>query len=553
MTTKHEETIFGAPGTGKTTTLMNRINVLVSKGYDMADICFTTFSRSASSEAKDRMVKNFQVDKDFLKYFGTIHSICFKEFSIGRKLIKTKEKEEFFKKVGVDYDSKTDSNPDEMVSNFSSEQTDGNILLAFYDKLRLYSLKDITKINSNNELKNIAINMKFEKYTEVFSSDYNPCETLKKYDTYKKANDVMDFCDMLLDSYNVGWSVPTKILIVDEFQDLSPLQYEIYKQWAIDKEVVIIAGDDDQTIYRFLEANPQFLLMEKIRVANSGGVVTILYKTYRMKENINKHCLNFIENNIPSNKRVVKKLTSVNSGGDIIIDDISFELSNILKYIDSEETFILTRTNYYKSEIRDKIIIPNGIKYNEIRGTSIWNERSISIFNGLLKILDKKPISYEELKHIIQNIDTKTSELKRGLKTNFTEVVIHKDEYLISDLIEIGISQKFLEQENLEKLIALMNISETQSSALLSTDRKIISKPINLHIGTIHSSKGMEASKVIYIKDISKKISKIMNESIDARHDEIRLSYVARSRPKNKLIILKNCFIGADAYSIPDE
>ena len=70
--------IFGPPGTGKTTTLLNLVDEYIKKGTSLNRIGYFAFTRKAANEAKDRMLeRNPQLDKKDLRYFQTLHSFAF--------------------------------------------------------------------------------------------------------------------------------------------------------------------------------------------------------------------------------------------------------------------------------------------------------------------------------------------------------------------------------------------------------------------------------------------------------------------------------------------
>jgi Superfamily I DNA and RNA helicases len=75
-------------------------------------------------------------------------------------------------------------------------------------------------------------------------------------------NDIYDYTRMLECVCEYEMSPPVRYLFLDEFQDFSPLQYEIYEQWKADKDIekIWLAGDDAQAIYRFSGGSPAFML-----------------------------------------------------------------------------------------------------------------------------------------------------------------------------------------------------------------------------------------------------------------------------------------------------
>jgi Superfamily I DNA and RNA helicases len=82
------------------------------------------------------------------------------------------------------------------------------------------------------------------------------------WSNYMEDNDIYDYTRMLECVYEYDTPLHVRFLFVDEFQDFSPLQFEIYEQWKASKTVskVWIAGDDAQAVFRFSGGSPNFML-----------------------------------------------------------------------------------------------------------------------------------------------------------------------------------------------------------------------------------------------------------------------------------------------------
>ena len=74
--------IFGSPGTGKTTTLLNILEAKIAEGYNPLKIGYFSFTRRAIKEARSRIIKKFKLSDDDLEYFRTIHSLCYRFLNI---------------------------------------------------------------------------------------------------------------------------------------------------------------------------------------------------------------------------------------------------------------------------------------------------------------------------------------------------------------------------------------------------------------------------------------------------------------------------------------
>ena len=101
-----ETTIFGPPGTGKTTTLINLVKDKIKDGMDPTKIAFMSFSRKAANEAKDRAISELNLNTDQMIYFRTLHSLAFSWLGLdSKRVFKGADYNELGRLVGLEFRS----------------------------------------------------------------------------------------------------------------------------------------------------------------------------------------------------------------------------------------------------------------------------------------------------------------------------------------------------------------------------------------------------------------------------------------------------------------
>ena len=328
--------VLAGPGSGKTTVITHRIKRLLEAGVDPSGILVITFTKAAATEMKERFLRLAREEDEKRKQaeqraggsrtgaekpffgtadpgprrreacgtsleaagsrvsFGTFHSVFYHilkwayRFPAGN-VISGEEKRQYFKKF-LDESEMEVEDEAEFISSI---------------------------INEISYVKGERLDLKY------YYSQNCPEEWFKKlydgYDEMLKTTGKIDFDDMLVMCHELfterkdilaAWQKKFKYILVDEFQDINLLQYQVVRMLALPENNLFIVGDDDQSIYRFRGAKPEIMLgFEK----DFPGTKRVLLGTnYRSTKEIVETSLRLIEHN---KVRFEKKLEPFRGSG----------------------------------------------------------------------------------------------------------------------------------------------------------------------------------------------------------------------------------------------
>ena len=275
--------VLAPPGSGKTLIVTERTRYLIEEsGVRPDQILVITFTRYAAREMKERF-ERLTAGKNYPVTFGTFHSIFYGilkcAYGIGaNNLMSEKESSVLLQEV-------LDQTNIESTPEVEDEEELVRELLREVGMVKngLYHLKDFhSKYLTQDE------------FAEVFRSYEHQKKELKKF----------DFDDMLVQCYALfrkkpeilqGWQKRFQYILIDEFQDINRVQYEVIRMLAAPRYNLFVVGDDDQSIYKFRGANIQNILSfeEKFKDAK----VIKLEQNYRSTGNILNAANAVIRNN----------------------------------------------------------------------------------------------------------------------------------------------------------------------------------------------------------------------------------------------------------------
>ena len=235
--------VLAGPGSGKTLVITNRTRYLIEKKQiPPEEILVITFTRAAAVEMRRRFEAAAGPGRRVT--FGTFHAVFFQILRYAyhftaENIIREEERLK-------------------ILSVLSSEQG-----LEFEDEKEL--LTDLTAEISLVKNEQIPL----EHYYSGTCSDDVFRKICRKYDDTLKRRGLIDFDDMLVYTWKLlkerndilrQWQKRFHYILVDEFQDINRLQYEVVKLLAGESENLFVVGDDDQSIYRFRGAKPEIML-----------------------------------------------------------------------------------------------------------------------------------------------------------------------------------------------------------------------------------------------------------------------------------------------------
>lgn len=250
--------VLAGPGSGKTTVITNRIKMLIEEyGVKPERILVITFTKAAAVEMKERFLRLLQkedaenAEEDMGRSganpgvnFGTFHAVYFKILKYAYNydascIIKEEDRYQFFRdlirKLGLEIEDEK-----EFIEGIGSE----------------ISLVKGERIN-------------IEHYFSMNCSEENFKKIYQAYENMLRSTNRIDFDDMLLLCYELltqrsdilkFWQQRYEYILIDEFQDINKVQYDIIRLLALPQNNLFIVGDDDQSIYRFRGAKPEIML-----------------------------------------------------------------------------------------------------------------------------------------------------------------------------------------------------------------------------------------------------------------------------------------------------
>ena len=473
---KEVKVLLSQAGSGKTRRLIEE----VSKELEIRrpeEIAFVTFTRKGAQEGLHRVCSKLMLEPDDLPYFRTLHSLTFHALNYkANQMFGRLDQRKFNKEYGYSV-NRCEVDTGKVLPTRDSKYLD------FYDLERSGALTSKQLVEADIE-----------------QGYYH--QLVRNYEEYKSTQCLVDFFDCLIKYVQEGDSLPVKVAMIDECQDITALQWKVIEKAFAKAEKIIIAGDENQSIYSYSGARPDFLiaLAKKFPVEHLSVSYRIPQSVYRLAKAITQ----FIGDK--TDKPFEPRLE--NPEGRVIQLNSLDRLKNFIDttdfYNNENETawYILARNNCFLEEPK-KLLEENLIPY--------WTAEGFFMGGQIMKRLK----DYENFGLVGYKDSKKREDFQRrfgieDFSVPFTE----------TNLFTEGrkwVYASYIEKYGLEKLKEMCDWNP------------------QILISTIHHVKGGEARNVAVMLDTTRRTKGNVFNDID---EELRVLYVGVTRTKENLYLI---------------
>lgn len=575
--------VLAPPGSGKTLIVTERTRYLIEEsGVRPDQILVITFTRYAAREMKERF-ERLTAGKNYPVTFGTFHSIFYGilkcAYGIGaNNLMSEKESSVLLQEV-------LDQTDIESTPEVEDEEELVRELLREVGMVKngLCHLKDFhSKYLTQDE------------FAEVFRSYEHQKKELKKF----------DFDDMLVQCYALfrkkpeilqGWQKRFQYILIDEFQDINRVQYEVIRMLAAPRYNLFVVGDDDQSIYGFRGAKPELMLYMKQEFPSLRAIsLTVNYRStefitgaaarvilhndtrfYKRVQSFrgrgqNVHVQEVLDEQEEAQyvtEEIQKKLDQGIKPGEIAVLFRAAVQARMISEILSEHRIPFEMRDYVTNFYRH-FIVKDIMAYLQLAAGKRDRSLFLTICNRPLRYLarnsmENRQVNFEDLRKfycdkdwmldIIDQFDVDVRMMKNMAPyaaiqyirkkigyDDFLKEYAEKHQISWKQLMDVMAeleerSKNFKSYDEWEIHIAkyTQELEEQQAKA-----RKIKGERENkVQLMTIHSAKGLEFEDVFVIHANEGEIPHQKAEKKDEIEEERRLFYVALTRAKNNLCI----------------
>jgi len=500
--------ILGPPGTGKTEYLLRKVEAQLEAGIKPDRIGYFAYTVKAANEARTRAMSRFKfLDKKDFIYFRTLHSLAFKQLGLTKDdVMKDNHYKELSELLGI------------KLSNTNRKMDSTG-----------FQLQDdmFAKVIDMARVRNVTLKEQFHEMSHMEGGWMKLKYIADGIKEYKKTRKLYDFTDMIIEfskSNNDEMIPKLDVLIIDEAQDLLPVQWKMVKKIMKKAGEIYIAGDDDQSIFKWAGANPEDLI-------GLQGERYILDKSHRVPEAIHKistKLINKVQNRIP---KVWLPKTAIKQKGNVVHHVTRGSVYNRIEK-DKGEWLVMARDNYTLEQVADEMKT-KGFYFSVHGQPSVSNKRLTAIMAWTDISKNEKSISLDKVRTMYHYMT-----VKKGVAYGH-KGLIHADPDKLYGYEDLAVYHGLLIPRHRIWHHALDRMPAhevTYIVSLLRRKEKLSQEP-RINLSTIHGAKGGEADNVALLADLPRKADEAYYKDPD---NERRVFYVGMTRTKKNLHLVRS-------------
>jgi DNA helicase-2/ATP-dependent DNA helicase PcrA len=492
----------GPPGTGKSTALLNVLDRLLAAGVPSEDIVFTTFTRAGAHEAKERAIRRFNLPPARLPYFKTLHALCYGQINRHVNLMSASDWCEIAKKIGVFFSVRISED------GVPRGSTKGDALLSLWSLSRvLIAGPEFIWDRRDKYVRNFP-SLTYQEFQHFIDTVRN----------YKASFSKLDYTDLLELFLMEGQEIGASHVIVDEAQDLSPLQWAVVRKLTVGSKELHIAGDDDQAIHEWNGASPGFFIDHR------SDDYQVLPQSHRIPAAVHELAIKIVSR---IKTRLPKTYRPREERGEVLrfssLDDP--RLGAMLK---TEESWFLLARNHAVTPVLFKFCRDRGLLVSGASG---------GLPDGLLgaifvwkRLCNSGTASKEEVVNLYRWMSTRDrvaygskTALQKSDKTTFTHQQLRELHGMKAGIL-------------MPWSVALDKAMPEDVAYLQAVEKRgPLDQAPKVEIATIHAVKGREADNVLILPDMTHQTHQGFMENEDAEH---RVWYVGVTRARKRILIL---------------
>lgn len=470
--------IYGPPGTGKSTEIIKRMQGAVSRGTPVDRIGLVSFTRAAAHE----LAKRAGVPPG--KNISTLHSYAFRICGLIREQVVDRNKLLTFSKV-----SKIETTG---ANVYDQENLGaGDHYLSMYGYMRSSLITDTKEAFYAGNREGSLVEFQY---------------FVKAYERWKEAHGYVDFSDMLTECLSKP-APDLDLLFLDEAQDFSPAQWLLIEHWVPHIKEMVLALDDDQTLYKFNGADPDGGPAFERKHRSERRV---LNKSYRVPAEIHALANKLIHN---VSHRVDKEYHPVDQGGQI---NRYGNIRAVPKPTASDEVLVLFRNHSLRTEI-EEWLIDSGIPYLTDNGRK----------GPLQAALGAAILAWEQAQENLEHTGQDMLPPRSWALLRKLALPVYKRDFNAEDMTRLEGKKWYQVLRAPNQLISYhRKLERNYGTAVPGT---------KVRLSTIHGAKGREADRVILLNGMSQNTAEACTHDPDP---EIRCFYVGVTRARHRLDIV---------------